>query len=151
MIYLLHSNVRLGTPGRGGAQHYLGLCLDSRLEQRMVDHLRNRNSAKIVQAYLERGATLTLARTWPEGTQALERYLKRQGHISDLCPVCRLANGKGPIKTPHTSPMVSLPLYVSHLRRRTTANGGARRRGKVTANTGSSLQPTLPELTTSSA
>lgn len=136
MIYLLHSTVPLGGQGRAGARHYLGSCLEDRLELRMFEHLTGKSGVKIVHAYLEAGATLILARTWPDGSRALERYLKRMGHFSDLCPICRRESGRPPLRTPGSLPMASLPLYVSHLRRRTRASGGVLQRGRPISSSG---------------
>lgn len=138
MIYLLHSTVPLGGKGRASAQHYIGMCMDGTLENRLGQHLSGRSNVAIIRAFLERGATLILARTWADGGSVLERYLKKQGHFRDLCPICRQASGR-PLKlTPGTLPTVSLPLYVSHLRRRPRTSGGVSSPGSPTSSTGGS-------------
>jgi hypothetical protein len=143
MIYLLHSTVPVGGPGRSGARHYVGLAMEGCLEQRLLDHMKNRNSTGVVQAFLERGATLILVRTWPNGGHALERYIKKAGHFADLCPICRQENGLKPLGTLATQPMVSVPLYVTRLRRRTKVSGGVLLRGNRTDSSGS-FQAELP-------
>lgn len=89
MIYLLHSNVPL-TRGAGlNVRHYLGYANDATYLRRVQDHQRGRSKVKIVQAFLRRGATLTLVKTWKNGGPALERYLKQKGHLDQHCPLCR--------------------------------------------------------------
>lgn len=89
MIYLLHSNVPL-TRGAGlNVRHYLGYANDETYLRRVQDHQRGRSHVKIVQAFLKRGATLTLVKTWKNGGPALERYLKQKGHLDQHCPLCR--------------------------------------------------------------
>jgi hypothetical protein len=136
VIYLIHSSVSLGGPGRTGARHYIGYCQDGRLGERMIEHLSGKNAAKIMSAFLERGASLTLARTWPDGGPSLERYLKKAGHFNDLCPLCRVESGKAPLATAPMSMTVSLPLFASRWRRRQRVSGGARSRGSRTISTG---------------
>lgn len=89
MIYLLHSNVPL-TRGAGlNVRHYLGYANDETYLRRVQDHQRGRSHVKIIQAFLRRGATLTLVKTWRHGGPALERYLKEKGHLDQHCPLCR--------------------------------------------------------------
>src|SRR5690349_7745562 len=89
MIYLLHSSVSLGTTGRNAGCHYIGYCEDGRLWQRMKEHHTGRSKVSIIHAYLEAGATLYLARVWPDGGRALERHLKSRGHYRSHCPICQ--------------------------------------------------------------
>jgi len=136
MIYLLHSTVRLGTPGRGGACHYLGHTADNRLEERLHEHMSGRSRIAIIRAFVERGADLILARVWDGGTPALERYLKRAGHIDELCPICRVANGKAQPNVQGLLPLGLAPLSVSHLKRHRRASGGAWLAGRLTISNG---------------
>lgn len=150
MIYLIHSSVTIGGSGRAGARHYVGLTKEERLNTRMMEHLSGRSKVGVIKAFLENGGALTLVRTWPDGGPALEKYLKKSGHFSDLCPICRQESGKAPIRTPATLPMVSLPLLAMRSRKQRRASGGAPSRGKRIANTGQYLPGLLPEPTTSS-
>ena len=89
MIYLLHSSVPL-TRGHGlNVRHYLGWSTDQNYLRRVQDHQRGRSKVAIVRAFLARGATLTLVKTWKGGGPALERYLKQKGHLDQHCPICR--------------------------------------------------------------
>jgi hypothetical protein len=88
-VYLIHSDIELGTGVKGRAQHYLGYAEDYRLWQRLSEHaLVGSSNPSIIRAFLSRGATLRLVRVWPDGGHALERYLKSMGQQRRLCPVC---------------------------------------------------------------
>lgn len=88
MIYLLHSTIPLVRSNGQEVAHYLGYVPDAiALHRRLREH-RSGHGAKITRAFRRAGGQLLLARTWPEGTHALEAYLKRQGHIQELCPLC---------------------------------------------------------------
>jgi len=88
-VYLIHSDIELGTGVKGRAQHYLGYAEDYRLWQRLSEHaLVGSTNPAIIRAFLSRGATLRLVRVWPDGGRALEKYLKSMGQQRRLCPVC---------------------------------------------------------------
>lgn len=82
MIYLLHFDQPVGT-----ARHYLGTCLDDRLDQRLLEHARG-NGANLVRVAMKRGIKVRLARTIPNQHSAVERQLKNAGHMKKLCPLC---------------------------------------------------------------
>lgn len=88
MIYLLHSDVRLGGAGSSGAQHYLGFAHDERIVTRLWEHIYGASTPAIVRAFRERGANLEVVALWPNGQRALERYLKRLGHLPQRCYIC---------------------------------------------------------------
>jgi len=88
MLYLLHSTVPL-TRGNGQeVRHYLGWCGEERLLTRLQEHRSGHSKAKIIRAYLRAGGSLVLVKTWPGAGHALEAYLKKNGHVQDLCPLC---------------------------------------------------------------
>ncbi|MCC6170046.1 MAG: endonuclease [Caldilineaceae bacterium] len=80
MLYLLHFE-----PPLRHARHYLGYTADSR--RRLQQHLSGHGSP-LVRAALAAGCTVTLVRTWPNGTRTLERKLKNRKHGPRLCPIC---------------------------------------------------------------
>lgn len=88
MIYLLHSDHKIGSAGSNSAEHYLGYCEDSQLWRRMHAHLTGKSRVPIIEAFKSAGGTLYLVRVWPEGGRSLERHLKRLGHFKKHCPVC---------------------------------------------------------------
>ena len=89
-VYLLHSDEPLlrsdGTP----VVHYVGHAPDGEVHRRLADHLRGRHPARLVQAFLERGATLLLGNVWMGEGRDYERRLKQMGHLNRRCYVCRL-------------------------------------------------------------
>lgn len=89
MIYLLHFTVPLQRSNGTAAEHYLGYCSETGLDERLHLHRTGRSRVAILRAALERGADLVLVRTWPMGGPALERYLKDRGHLAAHCPICR--------------------------------------------------------------
>ncbi|WP_013320820.1 GIY-YIG nuclease family protein [Gloeothece verrucosa] len=90
--YLLHF---LPTPigsEKHSAQHYLGYTSKS-IKKRLNQHL-NGQGAKITAAAIKQGKTLKLVRTWPKGTRALERQLKRHKRHAKFCPICSIKKVK---------------------------------------------------------
>lgn len=90
MLYLLHSTVPLHR-GKGlEVRHYLGWAWDqARGERRVREHQTGKSKVKLIRAFRKAGGTLLLVHTWPEGTHALETYLKERGNLSRHCPLCR--------------------------------------------------------------
>jgi hypothetical protein len=80
-LYLLHFD-----PPLHHARHYLGYSTDS--AKRIAAHLAGHGSP-LVRAALAHGCTVTLVRTWSDGTRTLERRLKNRKNGPQLCPVCR--------------------------------------------------------------
>jgi predicted GIY-YIG superfamily endonuclease len=79
-LYLLHFD-----PPLHHARHYLGYSQDS--AKRIAAHLAGHGSP-LVRAALDAGCTVTLVRTWSNGTRTLERKLKNRHNGPRLCPVC---------------------------------------------------------------
>lgn len=71
-------------PVCAGARHYLGYS--THLEARLGAHARGRGSV-LTRALVRARGAFTCVRVWPDGTQALERRLKRSGPAR-LCPAC---------------------------------------------------------------
>jgi hypothetical protein len=90
MLYLLHSTVPLHRGNGLEVRHYLGWAHSAEAgERRIRDHQQGRSKVKIIRAYLRAGGTLLRVRTWPEGSTALESYLKANGNLDRHCPICR--------------------------------------------------------------
>lgn len=87
-VYLIHSTVPVGGPGRTGAQHYLGYCRPGGLASRLEQHRRGRNTHGLVKAFLAAGGKLLVTRVWRNGDQAFERRMKRNGQLARQCPIC---------------------------------------------------------------
>jgi hypothetical protein len=92
MLYLLHSTVPLHR-GKGlEVRHYLGWAWDqSRGKRRVHEHQTGKSKVKLIRAFRQAGGTLLLVKTWPQGSHALEKYLKERGNLSRHCPLCREA------------------------------------------------------------
>lgn len=116
MLYLLHSDKKLGTRGSSSASHYLGFCMEQNLWQRLSEHQSHRSNVAIVEAFLRKGARLTLVRVWPGASRWDERRLKVGGHLKLYCPLCNPPNGSQPrtlqTVTPLSIPLSSLPRSV---------------------------------------
>jgi predicted GIY-YIG superfamily endonuclease len=89
LVYLIHFETPLGSDNpRGKAQHYLGFTGKESLEKRMARHASG-DGAAIMRAVKERGIDWQVARTWRDGSRALERRLKNYHKARQLCPLCR--------------------------------------------------------------
>ena len=88
IVYLIHFEQPLGNLAspRGQARHYLGST--NSLKRRLADH-RSGNGSKIMAAVSRDGIQWQLARTWSDGTRALEKQLKARHNARKLCPICR--------------------------------------------------------------
>ena len=89
-VYLLHFERKIGNPDKshGMAQHYIGYASNG-LHRRLAEHL-NGNGSKIMTFCHAQGIGFCLARTWPDGTRALEKQIKRwKDAPARRCPVCR--------------------------------------------------------------
>jgi hypothetical protein len=89
-VYLLHSTVPLVKANGQEVRHYLGYCDEGMAGRRMHEHLTGRHSARVVQAMLNKGATLWLGNYWPGLTRTDERRMKRNGHLESKCLRCEL-------------------------------------------------------------
>jgi hypothetical protein len=133
-VYLLHSDTPVGNY-RHTARHYVGYCTLDTLGQRMGQHA-NGTGAKIVRAFMEVGACVYLVRIWTEGTRATERRLKRVGHLSLYCPVCRVVP-HSVVGFPESVLLTQdSPLYRLHWLRRASTNTGASAPTSPTGDTG---------------
>lgn len=88
-VYLLHFSEPLQRVRGPGAQHYLGWAPDRSVAQRLAKHMAGTSGVKVVDALHKHGSVPMLAKMWPGGDRALERYLKQLGHLKRHCPVCR--------------------------------------------------------------
>lgn len=88
MIYLLHLEPGLKRSNGSVVNHYLGWCQEYGLLARLEAHQKGRSGAKLVEAAVKAGSTVTLVKTWPHGGPALERHLKNMGHLKEKCPKC---------------------------------------------------------------
>ena len=115
MLYLLHSTVPVGKGGRNGAQHYLGWCHETNLEERLRLHRTSKAHCALTRAFVRAGGKLLLAAILPGGTREDERKIKGQGHLPARCPICnpvRLVgwwgdNGVGLLHRRHRSDLPS--------------------------------------------
>ena len=82
-VYLIH----FSRPYRH-AQHYIGMCRDGRVEQRLEEH-RKGQGARICKQAVEEGIELVLARVWNNVPRYYEQKLKNRGGAAPLCPVCK--------------------------------------------------------------
>lgn len=89
VVYLLHFDRWIGTPGKGGARHYMGWAREGCLEKRLAEHRRKGTSVAIMRELHRHGGDFVVARVWLGETPGDEKRRKRNGHISALCPVCR--------------------------------------------------------------
>jgi hypothetical protein len=92
MLYLLHWD----PPLEGGQRprHYLGWT-DRPVEERLADHLADRNrAARVVVAAVAAGREIVIAKTW-DGDRTEESRLKRQWKKgwTRLCPICTPEGG----------------------------------------------------------
>lgn len=85
-VYLIHSDVPLGSPGRERAQHYLGWAPN--VEERFQEHKKGTGAA-FTRALNEKGIDYKIVRVWPEGDRKFERKMKNLGQSWKLCPICR--------------------------------------------------------------
>lgn len=88
MLYLLHANKRLGGAGSAGAQHYLGWSTLGEWRYRIAEHQHGTAKCAITRAFHEISANLTLVYVRWDGGLAEERYLKKNGHLPEFCPIC---------------------------------------------------------------
>jgi hypothetical protein len=89
-VYLLHSSVPLVRSNGAVVKHYLGWCSPGMLPRRLHEHETGRHSAKVVQAFLEKGGVLSLGNYWPRTNRHDEKRMKLNGHLTEKCLVCQL-------------------------------------------------------------
>jgi predicted GIY-YIG superfamily endonuclease len=80
-VYLIHFSIALAH-----ARHYVGYA-KSDVAGRLAEHCAGAG-ARLTQVAVERGASLELARVWPEAGRQFERQIKRRKEAPRLCPVC---------------------------------------------------------------
>lgn len=92
-VYLLHSDVAVGTVGGHIARHYIGWTLEGEdaLLKRVLTHQSGNGDAALPRALVEAGGELELVYWWPGATKADERRIKNQGHHDRWCWKCHLA------------------------------------------------------------
>ena len=89
VVYLLHFDRWVGTPGKGGARHYLGWTHPGGLPARMARHQLPQTRVAVLRGLQRVGGGFVVARTWEGETPADEKRRKRNGHLGALCPICR--------------------------------------------------------------
>lgn len=82
LIYLLHFDQPVGR-----ARHYLGITKAERLPKRMREHQVG-NAASLTRLAGSRSIGWTLAGLWPTDDPALEKKMKRAGHLNHRCSEC---------------------------------------------------------------
>lgn len=87
-VYLLHFATPVA-PGRHTAQHYIGFAKggDDGVARRLKKHKSGRGG-RLPAVAMARGIEIHVARTWPEGDQAFERWLKNKKGARVICPLC---------------------------------------------------------------
>jgi hypothetical protein len=79
-IYCLHF-----TPRYQHAEHYVGWTRGTDATRRVAEHMRGHSGAKLVQAAVAAGCTITVDWCRP-GTRDEERRIKNGRHIARSCP-----------------------------------------------------------------
>lgn len=92
-VYLLHSDVPVGTPGGHIARHYIGWTREGEdaLLARVITHQSGNGDASLPRALVEAGGELELVYWWPGADHKDERRIKNQGHHDRWCWKCHLA------------------------------------------------------------
>lgn len=83
-VYLLHFKTPLH-----GKRHYLGVTSAERITARMQEHSNGRG-AVFTRRMMQVSDGFYLARLWIGEGYDLEAKIKRTGHLSSYCPICRL-------------------------------------------------------------
>lgn len=86
MVYLIHLNTKFSH-----AQHYVGFTTQLK---RRIEHHRAGTGAKMLKHVNAAGITWEVARVWAEGDRELERRIKNNSHVKNLCPFCTPAQSK---------------------------------------------------------
>ncbi len=89
VVYLLHFTRPVPRQGSQGVRHYLGWVREGNLERRLRQHRQPSPPIALLRALRREGGDFVLARTWEGETPADEKRRKRNGHIGELCPLCR--------------------------------------------------------------
>jgi hypothetical protein len=89
VVYLLHFDRWLGTPGKGGARHYMGWAHTDRVATRIYSHERGWSQVPLLRAAHRKGIGFVVAREWVGATPADEKRWKKNGGIARKCPLCR--------------------------------------------------------------
>ena len=82
MLYILHFEPKVSS-----YQHYVGVCSEQRLQARLIEHARG-HGASLTKRAVAQGATIYLARLFPEMSYVDEKRIKRASHFKDYCPLC---------------------------------------------------------------
>lgn len=92
-VYLLHSDVAVGTIGGHIARHYVGWTKEGEdaLLNRILTHQSGNGDAALPRALVEAGGELELVYWWPGADKGDERRIKNQGHHDRYCWKCHLA------------------------------------------------------------
>jgi predicted GIY-YIG superfamily endonuclease len=82
IVYILHFE-----PSIKHAQHYCGITRTPLFERRMREHISG-SGASLTRAAASQGSRFFVARTWSTDDAALEKRLKRSGHLRAHCIMC---------------------------------------------------------------
>lgn len=92
-VYLLHSDVAVGTIGGHIARHYVGWTNEGEdaLLARILTHQSGNGDAALPRALVEAGGELELVYWWVDADKKEERRIKNAGHHDRWCWKCHLA------------------------------------------------------------
>lgn len=150
-LYLLHYDKSLGGSGRSGASHYLGWSTLAEFRNRMKEHANGSAYCAITNAFHRIGAKPTVVWVRWEGTRAEEAYLKRQGHIASLCPLCNPTGRVYRKKGEYVARAIYAPMPGVPTTRLPSATGGDLSPINPTGRRGPSRQERRRASTTSSS
>ena len=93
-VYLLHADKPIGnrrTP-HGTAQHYVGIVRSmdaAKLQRRIKQHNRAKQSAKLTAAMKRKRRKLTVAMIWLGVSPTFEKYIKSWKRHREFCVCCQ--------------------------------------------------------------
>lgn len=85
VVYVLHFSQPMGGE-KHTIRHYVGSCQS--LKDRLRQHRRGKNGARITQALKEKGISIECVHSWSGVSRAFERYIKSWRNHKNFCPYC---------------------------------------------------------------